>query len=63
MFINFIYRFTDEYLKKVQPTFDMLFKMIQIILEQGEGEKAKNSLQTLKNQKAFDLLWKGYTTK
>ena len=40
----------------------MLFKMIQIILELGQGEEANKSLEILKNQKAFDLLWKGYTS-
>ena len=39
----------------------MLFKMIEITLELGEGEEAKATLGILKNQKEFGLLWKGYT--
>lgn len=39
----------------------MLFNIVNIILELGEGELAKTSLAIMKNQKAFDLLWKSYT--
>lgn len=52
---------TDEYLKEVKPTFDMLFQMVNIVLEQGDGQDAKNALTIMKSQKAFDLLWKSYT--
>lgn len=52
---------TDEYLKKIQPTFDMLFQISGIIIKKGEGESAKNALTVIKSQKAFDLLWKSYS--
>lgn len=58
--MKFIYRMTDNYLKDIKPTFDMLLQMVAIVLELGEGEEAKNAMVTIKNQKAFDLLWKGY---
>lgn len=52
---------TEDYLKKVSPTFDMLFQLVDVILQLGEGEEAKLALLILKSQKSFDLLWKSYT--
>jgi hypothetical protein len=52
---------SDDYLKKIQPTFDMLFQLVGAILKKGEGENAKTALLAIKNQKAFDLLWKSFT--
>ena len=63
VFLKFIYRMNNEYLQKINPTFEMLFKLIQIVLELGEGEEAKMALMTLRMQKGFVLLWKGYTGK
>lgn len=40
----------------------MLFQIVNVILELGEGEEAKNALTILRSQKAFDLLWKSYTS-
>jgi hypothetical protein len=45
-------------LKKVQPTFDMLFQIIATLLKKGEGEDAKNALLLLRSQKDFTLFWK-----
>ena len=59
--LQFIYRMTDDYLKKIQPTFDMLFQISGTIIKKGEGESAKNALLVIKSQKAFDLLWKSYS--
>lgn len=58
VFLQFIYRMNEDYLKKIQPTFDMLFQLIGVILKRGEGENARNALLTLKNQKDFTLFWK-----
>lgn len=51
----------DDYLKKIQPTFDMLFQITTAVIKNGEGESAKNALETIKNQKSFDLLWKSFS--
>jgi hypothetical protein len=53
---------TDEYLKRIQPTFDMLFQIVNILLKFGEGEQAKSVIATIRTQKAFDLLWKSYSS-
>jgi hypothetical protein len=58
VFLQFIYRLSEDYLKKIQPTFDMLFQMIGTIVKRGEGENAKNALLALRNQKDFILYWK-----
>jgi hypothetical protein len=44
VFLEFIYRMTDPYLKEVKPTFDMLFQMVAVVLELGEGEPARTAL-------------------
>ena len=49
-------------MKKIQPTFDMLFQLVNAIIKKGEGEQGKSAIQILKNQKSFDLLWKSYTS-
>ena len=61
MFLKFIYRLSEEYLKKIQPTFDILFQLVNAIVKRGEGEQGKNAILILKAQKSFDLLWKSYT--
>jgi hypothetical protein len=38
VFLRFIYRMSEEYLKKIQPTFDMLSELIAAILKRGVGE-------------------------
>lgn len=38
VFLQFIYRLNIDYLNKIQPGFEMLFKFIGAILDQGEGE-------------------------
>ena len=40
----------------------MLFKFIAVLLELGEGEEAKQALQSMQAQKGFELLWMGYTS-
>jgi len=53
---------TDEYLRKIQPTFDMLFQIVNVLIKYGEGESAKTVFATIRTQKAFELLWKSYSS-
>lgn len=53
-----IYRFDDNYLVKVNPTFDMLSEIIAVVLKEGKEEKGKEALLTLRNCKSFGLYWK-----
>ena len=61
VFLRFIYRLENDYLVKIQPGFEMLFKFIGVILELGEGTEARTALNAMRNQKGFELLWMGYT--
>ena len=63
VFIEFIYRMDEHYLKKIEPTFDLLGILIKMVLQRGEGEKAKNCLAAIKAQKSFRLYWKSLTKK
>ena len=57
-----MYRLDKDYLNKVNPTFDMLFPMVEAVVKQGEGEPAKNLLAGVRGVKAFELLWKSYSS-
>lgn len=40
----------------------MLIQILGIVLKKGEGEEAKNVLLAVRAQKAFDLMWKSYSS-
>jgi len=50
-------------MSKIQPTFDMLSELVNIILKNGTGDSAKNSLLVLKSCKSFNLFWKSLISK
>lgn len=54
---------SSEYLAKIKPNFDMLGTIIEIILKKGEGEDGARILKACKEQKSFNLLWKGFMPK
>ena len=60
-YVKFLYRMSEQYFNKVEPTFDMLFEMTAHIIKKGEGEQAAKILMSIKKQKSFDMLWKSYT--
>lgn len=53
----------SSYLNKVQPTFDILESFVNVILKLGEGEKSREVLSAIRDQKNYTLLWKSYSKK
>jgi hypothetical protein len=63
IFLQFVYRISEEYLNKIQPNFDMLTTLVDILMKKGNGEQAKIVILGIQKQKSFKLLWKSYTAK
>ena len=40
LFLKFVYRFDSDYLQKINPTFDMMHKLVNVIIKRGEGQEA-----------------------
>jgi hypothetical protein len=61
IFVEFVYRMSEEYLNKLQPNFDTLSVLVDILFKKGSGEQAKNVISAIQKQRGFKLLWKSYT--
>lgn len=58
--LQFSYRLSEEYLLKIQPTFDTLSTLVNIIVRKGTGEESKRALLAFQKQKSWKLLLKSY---
>ena len=63
VFLLFVYRMDQKYLSKINPNFDMLGALVNIILKKRSGKEAANVLEGCKAQKSFNLYWKSLVGK